>query len=159
MRWRYFLLAAAVAALDLASKAWIAYAINIDSGRTIVVIPHFFYLVHTRNPGVVFGMLADAPRRWQAAALVLVSAAVACVIAFILSRQQRWTLGGIALALVLGGAIGNSVDRAVHGAVTDFLDFFIGSYHWHTFNLADSAIVVGAVLLAAETLFVRKGPA
>ncbi len=155
MRRRYFLLAAFIAALDLASKALIIRAIPLESGRSITVIPHFFYLVHTQNPGVVFGILSDGTSPWQAAGLVAMAVFLASVISLLITRQprDRFTLAGFALGLVLGGAIGNLLDRAYHGGVTDFLDFFLGRYHWHTFNVADSAVVCGAVLLAWDILF------
>lgn len=127
MRRFYLLLAATVAALDLGTKALIMRVIPLESGASIKAIPGCFSLVHVQNPGVVFGLLSDAPRAWQSVALVVVSTALAAVIAALLWRQprRRATLSGVALALVLGGALGNLLDRAVRGAVTDFLDFFL----------------------------------
>jgi len=112
------------------------------------VIPGFFNLVRSENPGVAFGILAGSTSHTRTAMLVVLSIAALLVLAFMLwkiDRQDRYTAAG--LSLIFGGAIGNVYDRVRAGVVTDFLDFYAGSYHWYTFNLADTSICIGAGLL------------
>ena len=155
MRAYYFLAAAAVLALDRLSKHWVVSRLSPDSVHQ--VIPHLFNLVYTRNRGVAFGMLSDSASRFQTITLIVFSATVIAILAAVIAmeRQRRFTRSGIALALILGGAAGTLVDRLSGDGVVDFLDFYFRSYHWHTFNLADSAIVCGA-LLWATTLWTPK---
>ncbi|MDX2151136.1 MAG: signal peptidase II [Bryobacteraceae bacterium] len=143
-------IAAGVFLLDRVTK-WIIES-SVAQWSTIVVIPGFFQIIHTRNPGAAFSILADAPESVRLAVLVGLSAIVLGFIATLLwnasSRlaQEHWSLR-LGLALVFGGALGNVYDRAVSGAVTDFLDFFVGSYHWPTFNVADMGITTGAAFM------------
>ncbi len=117
------------------------------------MIPGVLNLVHTSNPGVAFGLLADSQMPWRAPLLILFSVAVIGLIAWLLvtDRAGGW-LGQWGMALILGGAAGNVLDRIVRHSVTDFIDFYVGSHHWYTFNVADSAIVVGAALVLLELL-------
>jgi signal peptidase II len=110
-------------------------------------------LVHTSNPGVAFGLLADSETPWRAPLLILFSVVVIGLIAWLLisDRAGDW-LGQCGMALILGGAAGNVLDRIVRHSVTDFIDFYVGSHHWYTFNVADSAIVVGAALVLLDLL-------
>jgi signal peptidase II len=148
-----FGLAAAVFALDRISKILVEAYVSLWD--TYVVIPKLFNIIHTKNRGAAFGILAEAPGEWRTFFLIGLSS---IVLIFVASLLWQTTASGsnesrtmrIALALVLGGALGNVYDRVVSGMVTDFLDFYIGSYHWHTFNIADSAISVGAVLLLLD---------
>ena len=121
---------------------------------TLRVIPGFFDIVHTENRGVAFSLFNDSTSQWRTALLVLFSmVAVVLVGGFIFRRADRldrYSLAGF--ALILGGALGNVFDRIVWGRVTDFLDFYIGPYHWPAFNVADSAIVAGSALLLIEVL-------
>lgn len=121
---------------------------------TLRVIPGFFDIIHAENRGVAFSLFNDSTSEWRTSLLVLFSvAAVILVGGFILrrgDRLDRYSLTGF--ALILGGALGNVFDRIVYGRVTDFLDFYIGSYHWPAFNVADSAIVIGSILLLIEAL-------
>jgi signal peptidase II len=122
----------------------------------IQVIPGFFRLTHTENTGAAFSLLADSPSPWKTAFLIGFSLAAMVIVAGLLWKQSRpLTLSGIALSLILGGAIGNLWDRVAHGRVVDFLLFYVKQYQWPVFNLADSAIVIGASLLVIEILFVR----
>jgi signal peptidase II len=117
--------------------------------RAIVpVIPHFFNLVNTRNPGAAFGLFSGSTSPWRSGLLIAVSVVLLAVVIAVVWRSQRlhWE-AGVALALIIGGAASNLLDRIRYGRVTDFLDFHFRSYHWFTFNLADSSIVVGALLL------------
>ena len=148
-----FTLAALVVALDRASKLLVEQYVSLWD--TYVVIPHCFNIVHSENRGAVFGMFSDSSGEWRTLLLVGFSSLVTVFVASLLWQVSRRgsnetrTLR-IALALVLGGALGNMYDRLAAGTVTDFLDFYLASYHWHTFNLADSAITVGAGLLLAD---------
>ena len=122
------------------------------------VIPGFFDIVHTENRGVAFSLFNESASEWRQGLLVLFSlVAVALVAWYILRRAERldrFSLAGF--ALILGGAAGNLFDRVVWGRVTDFLDFYLGSYHWPAFNVADSAIVVGSGLLLLEAIRPRR---
>ena len=154
------LLAAVILALDQWTKAWIERILPPGSVRE--VIPGFFNLTHVRNDGVAFGLLAanDGPWKiWLLAGLALV--AIAVVISLLRGTPAHQRLSIAALGLVLGGAVGNLLDRIMSGAVTDFLDFYRGTYHWHNFNVADSAISVGVALLVFDALVLarRRTPA
>jgi len=144
-------LAAAVLGVDQASK----YAVQklTDVGSTRVLIPGVLNLVHTNNPGVAFGLLADSHAPWRAPVLIVFAVAVIGLIGWLLAtgRAGGW-FGRCGMTFILGGAAGNVLDRLFHHSVTDFIDFYIGSYHWYTFNLADSAIVTGAGLVMLELL-------
>jgi signal peptidase II len=109
------------------------------------------------NRGAAFGLFAESPSEWKIAVLVLFSlVALVVVSALLWKNSHAMTTTGVGLALILGGALGNLWDRLVSGQVVDFLDFYVGNYHWPAFNLADSAIVVGALLLVSEILFSKS---
>jgi signal peptidase II len=138
--------------IDQASKAAIDRFTSPGSVR--VVVPGVFNLVHTTNPGVAFGLFADSGSPMLAPLLIVFSLAVIGLLLWLLAtgRAGGW-LGEWGLALILGGAAGNVLDRATRHSVIDFIDFHIGAYyHWYTFNLADSAIVLGASLVVIELL-------
>ena len=120
-----------------------------DSFR--VLIPGLLNLTHANNPGVAFGLLADSEQPWVPFLLILFSVSVIGLLTWLLvtGRAGGW-LGQCGIALILGGALGNVLDRVLHHSVTDFIDFHIGSHHWYTFNIADSGIVVGAGLVLLE---------
>ena len=149
-RLRWLWLAVAVLAADQASK-WLIRA-TLPLGGSVAVTP-FFNLVHAENPGAAFSFLASQPgwQRWLFTALGLGASAL---IVGLLLRQPRRALSGAGLACVLGGALGNVLDRLLHGRVTDFLDVYLVhagvQWHWPAFNLADSAIAVGAALLLLD---------
>ena len=137
IRLKTYSAAAAVFALDRLAK-WIIET-RLSLADTYTVIPGFFDIVHTQNSGVAFGLFNDSTFQWRTALLVLAT------------RQfQPFLLWG--LALILGGAAGNLYDRILAGRVTDFLDFYIRGYHWPSFNVADSALVVGCGLLLVDML-------
>jgi signal peptidase II len=127
---------------------------SISHEAVIPVIPGFFNLIHTENSGIAFSLFAGASSSWKMVLLIGVSLAllVAVVIIALKSRDMNWGTG-LGLALILGGASSNLLDRIRFGQVVDFLDVYYRSYHWPTFNLADSAIVMGAGLLLVELLF------
>lgn len=145
----------AILVLDQWTKAWIERVLPVGGVRE--VIPGFFNLTHIRNDGVAFGLFAShdgAWKVWLLAALAL--AAIALVVGLLRSTPADQAVSLAALGLVLGGAVGNLLDRVMSGAVTDFLDFYRGSYHWHNFNVADSAISVGIGLLLLDSLILSR---
>ncbi|HMD96532.1 MAG TPA: signal peptidase II [Terriglobia bacterium] len=148
----YIAIAALVFIGDQATKAMVEK--SIPERDVIPVIPQFFNLTHVKNVGAAFGLFADSPAPWKEDLLIAVAAGLLATVAVIAwrSRQIVWQ-SGVGLALILGGALSNLVDRIRWGRVTDFLDFYINSYHWYTFNLADSAIVVGAGFLILQVVF------
>jgi len=153
-RTAHFLLALLVVLLDRWTKHLAATRIAMYA--PIQIIPGFFNLTHTENTGAAFSLFADSPSRWKTALLICFSV-VAMIVVFVLLWKQKHgpTLTGIALSLILGGAIGNLWDRVASGRVVDFLLFYVRQYQWPVFNLADSAIVIGASLLVIEILFSR----
>src|SRR5690348_9815126 len=155
MRKYHFLIAVCIVLLDRISKLAVQKRILLHD--SISVIPNFFRITHVENRGAAFGLFADSPSEWKIAVLVLFSlVALVIVSALLWKNSHAMTTTGIGLALILGGAIGNLWDRLFSGQVVDFLDFYVGSYHWPAFNLADSAIVVGALLLVTEILFSKS---
>jgi signal peptidase II len=145
-----------VVVLDRVSKLYIrsSYA----PWDVTVVIPHIFNIVHAENPGAAFSMLASAPPMVRAVLLIGVSILVMAVVGVMLWRlpKSASALTSTSLALVLGGAFGNLWDRVLRGSVTDFLQVFLGSYEFPSFNVADSAITIGAALLVIDLLRTRK---
>jgi signal peptidase II len=157
MRSGYLALAGVVIALDQLSKEAIRW--RLDFGESIP-ITRFFNLVLIQNPGAAFSFLSNASG-WQREFFIAVALAASIWIIYLLWRHPERGLFGLALSLILGGALGNVIDRLRFGAVVDFLDFHIGGYHWPAFNLADSAITCGAALLIWDAFHsssaVRKG--
>jgi signal peptidase II len=141
--WRWLLLSAGVAALDLATQAWISAAFR--AGEVHVVTP-FFNLVLWHNSGAAFSFLAGAGG-WQRWFFIGVTVAVGAALLVMLKRNPGNALLCTALALVLGGALGNLWDRVTLGHVVDFIQLHAAGYYWPAFNVADSAITVGVVLL------------
>lgn len=122
---------------------------------TYHVIPGFFNIVHAKNRGAAFGIFSEGESELRTFVLIAISAAVLVFVSILLFRPAKGglannTLTTVALALVLGGAVGNLWDRAAYGMVTDFLEFFAGDYVFPAFNVADSAITVGASLLMLD---------
>jgi signal peptidase II len=141
--------ALAVLAADQVTKQLVERWTSVGSFR--VLVPGLLNLVHTTNPGVAFGLLADSKTPWLAPLLILFSVGVMGLLVWLLAtgRAGGW-LGHCGVALILGGAAGNVLDRVLRRSVTDFIDFHLGRFHWYTFNLADSAIVAGAALVILE---------
>jgi signal peptidase II len=152
--WRAPLLAisALIIALDRVTKMWVDK--HVIEGDGIVVIPHIFRITHVLNGGAAFSLFNNAPEqrtRWILTAVSLL-AATAVLIA-ILRIGRRFSATALALALILGGALGNAWDRIQYKMVTDFLEVYIVHYHWPDFNVADSAIVCGGILLFLGAFF------
>ena len=155
MRKYFLLIAVLVLMLDRIAK-WVI-ASNIALHDSLVVIPGFFRLTHVENTGAAFGLFAESAAQWKVGALVTFSVLALIVVSALLWRNgHSLSTTTIALSLILGGAMGNLWDRMMSGHVVDFLDFYVGSYHWPAFNIADSAIVIGAVLLVAEIVFAKS---
>lgn len=154
-RLRWLWLTLAVVLLDRATKAW--FEARTVEGWRHEVIHNFIYLVHSRNPGIAFGVLADSASIVTRVILIAGSLAVIGVLAWLLVTGKIVSaMGNVGLALLLGGASGNVSDRIFHGAVTDFFEVWFGSYHYPAFNVADSAITIGAILILLDVLFPRK---
>jgi signal peptidase II len=116
-----------------------------------VVIPGLLNLIHTHNPGVAFSMFANAHSPAVRFVLVLFSVVVVVFLFWLLAAERAGGRAGqIGMALIIGGAVGNVLDRITRNGVTDFIDLHAGSHHWPTFNVADSAIVIGAALVLLE---------
>jgi signal peptidase II len=152
MRKYQVLIAATVILLDRITKLLVIHRIAVT--HEIPIIPGLFQLSHWENTGAAFSIFADSMSPWRTAGLITFSV-VACVLVCYLLWKHGDALDSISvsLCLILGGAIGNLWDRLRQGTVTDFLDFYIGNHHWPPFNVADSAIVIGAILLMARILF------
>lgn len=147
--WRWLLLALVVIVLDQYTKILILGAV--DHEAHIRTVTGFFNLVRQHNPGAAFSFLAHQPglARWFFTGLALVAG---IVITWMLRRHGSQSLFACALALILGGALGNGIDRIWHGYVVDFLSFHWGGWAFPAFNLADSAITLGAALLILDEL-------
>ncbi len=137
--------AAVVLAVDVASKRWIEAAYGLGEG--VWLVEGVFKIVHVRNPGVAFGMFGTLAWRYRVPFFLLTLAAAAWLLAHLWGQASRTLAGRLALGMIAGGAVGNLVDRFRYGEVVDFLDVWIGRFHWPTFNAADSAICVGTGLL------------
>jgi signal peptidase II len=152
------LISAVIIVFDRTTKSLVAS--HVPFGDGIPVIPGFLRITHWLNEGAAFSLFADSTSpnavRWGLIAFSAV-AAIAVLIALI-RLGSRITLATIALALVLGGALGNLHDRIAYGSVVDFIEVNIFGYHWPDFNVADSSIVIGACLLLLDSLLPRKSP-
>ncbi len=150
------LISAAVVLADRLSKTWVVRHVRL--GGAIPVIDHVLRISHWTNDGAAFSMFASsaAPHavRWGLVAFTLVVAAGVFIV--LLRLGDRITLAAVALALILGGALGNVHDRIAYGSVVDFIEVHIFAYHFPDFNLADSSIVIGAILLFLDSLWPRK---
>ena len=152
---RHLLIAIAVVVLDRLTKWAIVKTIVLEDA--VSIIPGFFRLTHLENTGAAFSLFADSTSPFKTALLVTFSLAALAVVAFLLWRSRNvFNITTLSLSLVLGGAVGNLWDRLADGMVTDFLDFYLGIHHWPPFNIADSAIVVGALLLLTRMMRSEK---
>jgi signal peptidase II len=144
--------ALAVVALDQISKIVLAHYIS--KYTSIPVIEGFFNLVHVRNRGMAFGLMNRPGHDFQFYFLIAATLVAIVLLLFWFRKMKdegpNITIG---ISLILGGAVGNLIDRIRLGEVIDFLDFYLGSYHWPAFNVADAAITIGIIWLAVNTLF------
>ncbi len=154
LRAGWFWLAFGVVVADQLTKSVVLRSTKENYSREI--IPGFCNLVHTRNRGIAFGLFSELSSPWMTLALVVFSIAAMGVLGWLLaSGRAGHRLSRTGIALILGGAAGNLVDRLLHGSVVDFIELYAGDFHWPAFNLADSAITIGAVLVAIELLSSR----
>lgn len=151
-RYTWFALAALIVVIDQVAK-WAVLAAFAPGGR--LALTGFFNLVLAFNKGAAFSFLAGAPG-WQTPLFIAVAAVAIIVVSVLLARSPGDPLVCAGLALILGGALGNLIDRLRYGQVVDFLDFHLSDWHWPAFNVADSAITIGAGLLIFESLL-RRG--
>lgn len=153
-RVHFLILSAAVILLDLWTKSLVLARIELH--EAITVVPNFFQLVHVRNTGAAFGLGANASSKLVPILLNAGAIAVFCVVViYALRTAVTDRLLQTGLHLILGGAIGNLLDRFRFGYVVDFLDVYVGRHHWPAFNVADSAICIGIALLFFD---MRKKP-
>lgn len=151
----FIVCAAAIIALDQITKTVITEKLFMYG--TYQVIAGFFNLVYVMNPGAAFGFLADMPELFRYAFFIGITLlAMGLIIFFVVKGENEPLIIIVSLALIFGGAVGNLIDRIRFGAVIDFLDFYIGSWHWPAFNVADSAITTGAILMLWQIIF-RRG--
>ncbi len=149
-----FSVAAVVLILDQLSKWYIRHTFGLY--ESVPIIDSIFHITHIRNAGGAFGLLNQGAKVWRLPFFLGVSCvAVGVLLVFVrrIDPRQRWLL--LALGGILGGALGNLVDRMISGEVTDFLDFHWHGYYWPAFNVADSGISVGMVILLVYSLFVH----
>ncbi len=149
-------IAVAVLAADRLTKLWVGH--HIELGGAIPVIPKVLRITHWTNEGAAFSLFADSTTphavRWGLVGFALLAALV--VLGLLYRIGERFTCTTVGLALILGGALGNLYDRAMYGSVVDFIEVHIFSYHWPDFNVADSAVVVGACLLFLDSVLPDK---
>ena len=147
----FYLVALGVIFLDRVTKAAVVQSFQLGQG--VPVFPGFFDIVFVLNPGAAFGFLASLSDQIRNPFFIFISLLAVILIVFYHTRYLRsHRLVSIALGLVLGGALGNLIDRLYYGMVVDFLDVHIGPYHWPAFNVADSAISVGVGLMILDML-------
>lgn len=150
----YFFLAATVVIMDQITKLIVVKFIPLYD--SVSVIPGFFRISHVLNRGAAFSIFADVRSPLAPVALLMFSLIVMTVITVMLLKAHNvFSRTNVGLSLILGGALGNFIDRLLQGSVIDFLAFRLGSYHWPDFNLADCAIVAGSGLLLLDVFFAR----
>jgi len=151
-------ISALVIIADRGTKTWVS--LHIPLGGAIPVIPRVLRITHWTNEGAAFSLFADTASphavRWVLITFTLIAAIVILVVLFRLGN--RFTLTTVALALILGGALGNVHDRIVYGSVIDFIEVHIFTYHWPDFNVADSSVVTGACLLLLDSMLPHRKP-
>ncbi len=150
------LISALVITADRLTKNWVSR--HIPLGGAIPVIDHVLRISHWTNEGAAFSLFADTASpnavRWGLVAFTLFAALVIFIV--LLRLGDRITLATVALALILGGALGNAHDRIAYGSVIDFIEVHIFTYHWPDFNVADSSVVIGACLLFLDSTLPRR---
>jgi signal peptidase II len=151
----FLAIAILVVILDQVTKAWIVSTMSLHD--SFAVINGFFNITSIRNPGAAFGFLAGAPAVFRTVFFIVITVGAIVLILYYLriSRIEDLSLV-VSLSLIFSGAAGNLIDRVLFGEVVDFLDVYIGSYHWPAFNVADSAITIGAACMIVAMLKKRK---
>ena len=149
------LIVGAVILLDRITKLLVIRGIPV--GEDVTIIPGLFQLSHWENTGAAFSMFAESSSPFRTAGLIAFSGVATLIVLFLLWKHApALDTISVSLCLILGGAVGNLWDRIGKARVTDFLDFYIGDHHWPPFNIADSAIVIGALLLAYTLMFASR---
>ncbi len=148
---RWLVISALVIVLDQVTKYWVSQ--SLAPGESVPVMP-FFNLVLTYNTGAAFSFLSHASG-WQRGFFTVIAALASLFIIYFIRRYHQEKRFSFGLSLILGGALGNLWDRIMLGHVVDFLDFYVQAYHWPAFNVADSAITCGAVLLIWDSFYKR----
>lgn len=144
-----------VIALDQITKLYIMQTMR--PHESIPIVPNLFNLTYIRNPGAAFGLLANSSNAFRMVFFGLTSVFALGLLGTILIRMpERDRVGRLSVAAILGGAIGNLIDRLRYGEVIDFLDVYVETYHWPAFNVADSAITVGVIFLIGHFAFEKK---
>lgn len=151
---KWFGLSTAIVILDQLTKHWVKQAFSLHE---VVEVTSFFNLLLVYNTGAAFSLLADAGG-WQRTFFVAIAVVASVWIGWLLSKHAAETLFCLALALILGGAVGNVIDRILIGGVVDFLDFHVFGWHWPAFNVADIGISCGAVLLVIDAFRTKQAP-
>jgi signal peptidase II len=151
--WFGLTIALAVIALDQASKTWIVGFFAERSGEPVAMLTPFFNFVLTGNRGMSFGLFNNNAAMNTTVFTVLAAAIVIALIVWL--RRAPNPLMRLAIGMIIGGAIGNVIDRLMRGAVVDFLDFHLGNWHWYAFNIADAAICLGVIALLLDGLLAR----
>lgn len=146
--WSWLAFSAVVIVLDQLTKQWVTQSLGL---REVVPVMSSFNLVLAHNAGAAFSFLAGAGG-WQRGFFIGIAVIAAVVIVHLLRKHHGEKLFSLALALILGGALGNLIDRILLGHVVDFLDFYVQTWHWPAFNVADMAITTGAGLLIWDSL-------
>jgi signal peptidase II len=149
------LLGVTIVIADQVTKYWIVQSMRLH--ESISIVPNLFSLTYIRNPGAAFGLLAGSSNAFRMVFFGITSLFALALLGTILFRlpEKDW-IGQVSIVGILGGAIGNLIDRLRFGEVIDFLDVYVESYHWPAFNVADSAITVGVVCLIIHFAFDRK---
>ncbi len=153
--WKYSLLIATLIIVDQMTKG--AVQSNFYYGETINIIEGFFNLTYVRNPGAAFGLGAGAPIYLRKFFFQLLPVIACCWLAWLIWTHRTKVLSALTFSFILAGAVGNLIDRFTLGYVVDFFDFFLGAKHFPAFNIADSCITIGAVLLIIDSLLQWKG--
>ena len=146
------IVAGAIVVFDQITKAVILNTLPLYS--SVTVVPGFFSLTHIHNPGGAFGFLSTQSTNVRNIIFILISAMAAGLIFYFYQKTPKnYPLLSTGFALIFGGALGNLIDRIRFGKVVDFLDFYIGNYHWPAFNIADSAISIGVAIFLFHIVF------
>ncbi|MBZ4642509.1 MAG: lspA [Deferribacteraceae bacterium] len=141
--------------IDQVTKFYIKHVF--DLYETKEIIPGFFNLTFVLNPGAAFGFLAKLNESFRQIFFIIVTTIAIIIVIYLMYKEMQHKLRAFSYALILSGAIGNFIDRIYLGSVVDFLDFYIKNYHWPAFNIADSCITVGIILLILDMIINKKG--
>lgn len=140
--------------LDQITKVYVKSVFKLY--ESVPVVDGLFNLTYVLNPGAAFGFLGKLPETFRRIFFVVITLVAIAAVLYLLYKEYMMRLRALAYTLILSGAVGNFIDRVYLGKVVDFLDFYVGTYHWPAFNVADSAISVGICLLTIDILFIKR---